>query len=83
VTDEVDVWCLAVVHSMEVVVTVDWVQGSVVGKLFLGDGRVILQAKDGVDIVFAFDSGQFTPMSESVSHYQGQKDLCSRLTILS
>ena len=53
--DEVDVVCLAVVHGMEVIVAVDRVQSAVVGELLLGDGRVVLKAKDGSDIVLTLD----------------------------
>lgn len=64
--DEVDVIRLAVVHRMEVIVAVDRVQSAVVGELLLGDGRVILKAKDGSDVVLALDGGQFTPRRRSV-----------------
>lgn len=66
VSDEVDVVCLAVVHSVEVIVAVDWVQGAVVGELLLGDGRVVLEAKDGSDVVLTLDRRQFTPVVRSV-----------------
>jgi len=68
VADEVDVGCLTVVNSMEVIVTVDRVQSSVIGELFLRDGWVVLKAKDGIDVVFTLDRGQFTPMDSSVNH---------------
>ena len=66
VTDEVDVVRLVVMHRMEVIVTVDRVQGAVVGELLLGDGRVVLQAKDGSDVILTLDGGQFTPIVMSV-----------------
>lgn len=66
VTDEVDVVRLAAVHSMEVIVTVDRVEGGVVGELLLGDGWVVLKAKDGSDVVLTLDGGQFTPIVMSV-----------------
>ena len=66
VADEVDVVRLAVVHGMEVIVAVDRVQGGVVGELLLGDGRVVLKAKDGSDVVLTLDGGQFTPTVRSV-----------------
>ena len=65
--DEVDVVRLVVVHRMEVIVAVDWVQGTVVGELLFGDGRVVLKAKDGGDVFLTLDGGQFTPMVRSVS----------------
>jgi len=68
VTDEVDVVRLVVMHRMEVIVTVDRVQGAVVGELLLGDGRVVLQAKDGSDVILTLDGGQFTPIVMSVRH---------------
>lgn len=63
---EVDVVRLASVHGMEVIVAVDRVEGGVVGKLLLGDSLVVLKAKDGSDVVFTLDSGQFTPTVRSV-----------------
>jgi hypothetical protein len=63
-----DVVGLVVVHGMEVIVAVDWVQGAVVGKLLLGDGRVVLKTKDGSDVVLTLDSGQFTPMVRTVRY---------------
>ena len=63
---EVNVVRLVVVHGMEVIVAVDRVQGAVVGELLLGDGRVVLKAKDGSDVVLALDSGQFTPAVRSI-----------------
>jgi len=68
VTDEVDVVRLVVMHRMEVIVTVDRVQGAVVGELLLGDGRVVLKAKDGSDVILTLDGGQFTPIVMSVRH---------------
>ena len=67
VADEVDVVRLVIVHRMEVIVAVDRVQGAVVGELLLGDGRVVLKAKDGGDVFLALDGGQFTPMVGPVS----------------
>ena len=61
-TDEVDVVRLMVVHRMEVIVTVDRVQGTVVGELLLGDGGVVLKAKYSCNVVLALDGGQFTPV---------------------
>lgn len=68
VSYEVDVVRLVVVHGMEVIIAVDRVQGAVVGELLLGDGRVILKAKDGSDVVLALDGGQFTPTVRSIRH---------------
>jgi hypothetical protein len=82
VTDEVDVGRLAVVHSMEVIVTVDRVQGGVVGELLLRDGWVVLKTENGLDVVFALDSGQFTPMMIQSVIATVRKKLCSCLTIL-
>jgi len=66
VADEVDVVRLAVVHGMEVIVAVDRVQSGVVGELLFRDGRVVLKAKDGSDVVLSFDGGQFTPIVKSI-----------------
>ena len=63
---EVNVVRLVVVNGMEVIVAVDRVQGAVVGELLLGDGRVVLKAKNGSDVVLTLDSGQFTPATRSI-----------------
>lgn len=68
VTNEVDVVRLVVVHRMEVIVTVDRVQGAVVGELLLGNGRVVLKAKDSSDVILTLDGGQFAPVVMSVKH---------------
>lgn len=67
---EVDVVRLAAVHSVEVIVAVDRVEGSVVRELLLGDGLVVLKAKDGSDVVLALDCGQFTPESKSAKRHR-------------
>lgn len=71
--NKVDVWRLAVMHRVEVIVAVDRVQGAVVGKLLLRDGWVILQTKYSIDVVLSFDGGQLSPEGMLVSEISGSE----------
>lgn len=42
VTNEMDVGCLAVVHRVEIIVAVDWVEVGVVCELLFRDSRMVL-----------------------------------------
>lgn len=48
-------------HRVEVIVTIDRVKITVVGKLLLRDGRLVLETENCVDVVLLLNIGQGSP----------------------